>query len=275
MNEKQEKVILWIRSGMDYSAGAKLLYDISTNKIQAGPFLAKKGPSLGKLKVQLLKVSKLADFHNMNEVFQAILSGIYPGLKETSETIATSETIETIEPSETTETITSKPLSEYPSIVRRIINDYAELFQERSKLHTTMVNMPESNADSICIKRAELFDTIKSISSRLEELYSAKIEFENTGILPDETELYPVPIETPSMEKEDIKKHKKNLQSSNSKDQTILDYQSKERKDVKTPMPNGPKRIRIEMRINDRKKQIEEIEMQLLRIDQPDAGKEQ
>jgi len=32
----------------------------------------------------------------------------------------------------------------------------------------------------------------------------------------------------------------------------MLDYQSKERTEVKTPMPNGPKRAKIEMRIAER-----------------------
>lgn len=71
-----------------------------------------------------------------------------------------------------------------------------------------------------------------------------------------------------------LKKQKKNLQSSNSKDQSILDYQSKSQKSVKSPMPKGPKRIKIEMRIVERKKLIEDIEMMLLRPSNHDVSQE-
>jgi len=139
-----------------------------------------------------------------------------------------------------------------------------------------MTDMPESNAESVCTKRAELFDLIKSISARLEILYEAKKAFDEKGVIPEESEVFP-PVEKEetepdiaSLDETELKKQKKNLQSSNSKDQTILDYQSKERTEVKTPMPNGPKRVKIEMRINDRNKKIEEIETLLLKY----AGKE-
>ena len=95
-------------------------------------------------------------------------------------------------------------------------------------------------------------------------------------IIPEESEVFP-PAENEetepditSLDETELKKQKKNLQSSNSKDQTILDYQSKERTEMKTPMPNGPKRVKIEMRINDRNKKIVEIETLLLKY----AGKE-
>ena len=139
-----------------------------------------------------------------------------------------------------------------------------------------MVDMPESNAESVCVKRAELFDLIKSISARLEILYSAKMAFDEKGIVPVEIEVFP-PVgkeeaepDIASLDEASLKKQKKNLQSSNSKDQTMLEYQSKERQEVKTPMPNGPKRAKIEMRIQERNKKIEEIETLLLKY----AGKE-
>jgi hypothetical protein len=138
-----------------------------------------------------------------------------------------------------------------------------------------MTGMPESNAESVCAKRKELFDLIKSISARLEILYSAKKEFDEKGIIPQENEVFPIETEDAepdiaSLDEAALKKQKKNLQSSNSKDQTILDYQSKECTEVKTPMPNGPKRVKIEMRISDRNKKIVEIETYLLKY----AGKE-
>ncbi len=282
MNENRDKVIAWIRSGNDYNVGISLLAEISRKKGITEPFIGKQRTMAGKLVFENLKAVSLADHTNWKEVIKDILSGntplvyVSPAFSPfySSKPVQVSPIAETIETIETSETKAAKPLAEYPSLIRRIINEYAELFQERSKLHTTMAEMPESNADSVCVKRAEIFNIIKSISERLEKLYLGKTEFEKTGILPDASQLYPEKPEKMEVTDDSLKKMKKNLQTGNSKDKTILDYQAKESAAFKNPMPKGPKRIKIEMRIQERNKRIEEIEMQLLHPDQDNAGKE-
>ena len=298
MNDNQLKVIGWIRSGMDYHNGLNLLVEI-TNKQMYFNLFSGKDKALGdKLAYEICKAALLANHINWKDFIRKVkeeegieivgksgeLPTDLPDLKllenitgeENKLKISEPDSAnrnETIEPTETLET---KPLTEYPSVIRRIIHEYAALFQERSKLHSVMAGMPESNAESVCTKRAELFDLIKSISARLEILYSAKKEFDENGIIPEESDVFPpaqneeTEPDMASLDEAALKKQKKNLQSSNSKDQTILDYQSKERTEVKTPMPNGPKRLKIEMRINDRNKKIVEIETLLLKY----AGKE-
>jgi hypothetical protein len=130
----------------------------------------------------------------------------------------------------------------------------------------------------VCIKRAEIFNLIKSISDRLETLHQASVAYEKDGTLPNESELFeqetkaPVSPELP-VDEEGLKKQKKNLQSGNSKDQAILDYQGGTH-DEKKPMPNGPKRIKIETRMKERTARIMEIDMMLVRPSAEDVGKE-
>jgi hypothetical protein len=275
---------------MEYNSGVDLLVKI-THKQTYYDLFNGKGKSLpDKLAYEICKATMLADHITWKDFIRKVLAGNFesenqltdssdvklsermPGI-ENKQKICKPDSSETIE---TTETIETKPLSQYPSVIRRIIHEYAALFQERSKLHSVMSEMPESNAESVCAKRAEIFDLIKSISARLEILYEAKKAFEENGIIPEESSVFP-PAEKEeeepdlcSLDEVSLKKQKKNLQSSNSKDQTMLDYQSKERTEVKIPMPNGPKRAKIEMRIRERNKQIEEIETLLLKY----AGKE-
>ena len=298
MNDIQLKVIRWIRSGMDYNAGLNLLVELTHKQTFFNLFSGKDKALADKLAYEICKAAMLAnhitwkDFIRKakeeegieiidtteelpNDFSDVKLPKVMPGEKNSNiiSGLGSENRNETIEPAETLET---KPLTEYPPVIRRIIHEYAALFQERSKLHSVMTGMPESNAESVCAKRAELFDLIKSISDRLEILYSTKKEFDEKGIIPEESEVF-TPIgkeetepDIASLDEAALKKQKKNLQSSNSKDQTILDYQSKERTEVKTPMPNGPKRLKIEMRINDRNKKIVEIETLLLKY----VGKE-
>jgi len=298
MNDNQLKVIGWIRSGMDYNAGLNLLVELTHKQTFFNLFSGKDKALADKLAYEICKAAMLANHITWKDFIRKVkeeegiqiayksielptdlqdlkLPEIIPG-EENKLKISGPDSAIRNETIETTETLETKSLTEYPPVIRRIIHEYAALFQERSKLHAVMTDMPESNAESVCTKRAELFDLIKSISARLEILYEAKKAFDEKGVIPEESEVFP-PVEKEetepdiaSLDETELKKQKKNLQSSNSKDQTILDYQSKERTEVKTPMPNGPKRVKIEMRINDRNKKIEEIETLLLKY----AGKE-
>jgi hypothetical protein len=298
MNDNQLKVIAWIRSGMDFNSGLSLLVEMTNKQMYYNLFSGKDKALADKLAYEICKAALLAnhitwkDFirkvredegfdiaGNTKELpddFQDVrLPEMLPG-EENKPKICEPDSATLTETTETAETIETKSLAEYPPIIRRIIHEYAALFQERSKLHFVMTGMPESNTESVCAKRAELFALIKSISARLEILHSAKKEFDEKGLIPEVDAVFPpegneqAEPDLASLDETALKKQKKNLQSSNSKDQTILDYQSKERTEVKIPMPNGPKRSRIEMRISDRNKKIVEIDTLLLKY----AGKE-
>lgn len=296
---EKDKVIDWIKSGMNYNDGINLLVEIS-KKADVGFYIGRERSFADKLAYEICKAAKVADHITWRDFIRDVmespliiklpvegeeneLTGDGTGTKLHDVVVGEENKLKICEAdapamegrnfSEVKETIATKPLEEYPLVMRRVILEYAELFQERSQLHTAMGRLPESNTDSVCAKRSELFNLIKSISDRLELLYITQEAFAKDGIIPVEAELFPsvaepvteVPADTTLMDEDSLKKQKKNLQSGNSKDQTILDYQANERTEVKKPMPNGPKRTKIEMRIAERNKRIEEIEVALLK----------
>jgi hypothetical protein len=305
MNEK-EKVIDWITSGMNYNDGINLLVEL-VKKVDISMYIGRERSMASKLAYEICKAAKVADHVTWKDFIRNVMESPLivklpvEGEDELNELTndgsgtklpeavageegklriceADGEAMEGRNFSEVKETIASKPLEEYPLVMRRVIMEYAEMFQERSQLHTVMGRLPESNTESVCAKRAELFNLIKSISDRLELLFVTQEAFAKEGIIPVESELFrpaaepvaEVTADTTLMDEDSLKKQKKNLQSGNSKDQTILEYQSNDRTEVKKPMPNGPKRTRIELRIADRNKRIEEIEVLLLKY----VGKE-
>jgi hypothetical protein len=277
----REKVVEWISSGMDYDRGINLLVSITRKPDSGNQYLGRgKYPKWNeKLAYEVLKASRLANVTNWRKFIEDVKQGIpvetivsSSDSKEIEETKGDQKQglkIDTAEIEKTESLQGSKSLEEYPPVIRRIIHEYASMFQERGKFHRVMSEIPESNAESVISKREEIFNVIKLLSSKLEQLYLAKTVYDKDGTLPDEKILFP---ETEKNQKgeggpdeTELKKQKKNLQSANSKDQTILDYQSKERGENKNPMPEGPKRVKIEMRINERNKRIEEIDTQLLK----------
>jgi hypothetical protein len=291
MSENKTKVTDWIRSGMDYNEGIKLLIEITRKQFWFDLLTGREKTKSGKLAYELCKASQLADMTSWKDVIENIKSskvkmqeknvpglklGKLPKIKNGEENhqkvfypIPPKTKVELHIPSEL-DKIDSKPVDEYPPVIRRIIHEYAELFQERSKLHAVMTEMPEVNTDEVVAKRSELFDIVKSISARLEFLFSAKNKFDENGTIPDEKEIFPEPkkeepLDLNLLDEPSLKKMKKNLQSNNSKDQALLDYQSKDHGKEKKPMPEGPKRTKLEFRIAERNKKIQEIESLLLK----------
>jgi hypothetical protein len=168
------------------------------------------------------------------------------------------------------ESLSATNIAEYPPIIRRIIAEYAETFQERSKTHRILTEMPQGNSQALKTKRAEIFDLVKSFTIRLEYLFKIRQQFEQNGELPLEDEVWPKPQElqetTLSDDPEELRKMKKNQQTANTKDQNMLDYQMMVKGDEKKTMPSGPKRTRIENRIKGRLKFIQEIDLKLVSL---------
>lgn len=168
------------------------------------------------------------------------------------------------------EVLSTTNRTEYPPIIRRIIAEYAETFQERSKTHRILTEMPQGNSQTLKTKRAEIFDLVKAFTIRLEYLFKIRQQFELNGEIPLEEEVWPKPKELMetilSDDPEELRKMKKNQQTANTKDQNMLDYQSMVKGDEKKTMPSGPKRTRIENRIKGRLKFIQEIDLKLVSL---------
>lgn len=168
------------------------------------------------------------------------------------------------------ELLSATNIAEFPPIIRRIISEYAETFQERSKTHRILTEMPQGNSQALKTKRAEIFDLVKDFTNRLEYLFNVRKQFEQNGEVPTEDEVWPKSKELTEItlpeDPEELRKMKKNQQSANTKDQNMLDYQTMIKGDEKKTMPSGPKRTRIENRIKGRLKFIKEIDLKLVSL---------
>jgi hypothetical protein len=108
------------------------------------------------------------------------------------------------------------------------------------------------------------------LSGKMELLYETISTWESTGKLPDNNvadTLICADEEALPNSVDELKKLKKNLQTNNTKDRNRLDFQSANSKQHKTPMPDGPKRIKVEKRIKDRENKVVEINEKLKKID--------
>jgi hypothetical protein len=264
IEENKQVVLDWIQSGCNYEQGAMLYSQFGKNNFLKKDFPGKQHKHATKIIYELCKSVGL-DYAQLQRVkLIPELEGKTLVKKPELKAVKLSDILED---NEIPEALEVKNIAEYPPTIRRIIAEYAELFQERSKMHRIMTEMPEGNSQTLKTKRAEIFNIIKSISARQEVLYAIQQQYELNGEILPEDEIWPTPKTEAKPElpdnPEQLRKMKKNQQSANSKDQNLLDYQSAIKSDTKKPMPAGPKRMRTENRMKARLKFIQEIDLKL------------
>jgi hypothetical protein len=271
-NEKQQLVLQWIESGCDYLQGTMLYGQFGKNIFLRTDFHSKQRKYATKIIYELCKSVGLDYAQLQKDNLIPVIRESSPVQKPISEpnhkaAIPADNEVEMPVLAEMPEALTATNIAEYPPIIRRIIAEYAETFQERSRTHRILTEMPQGNSQALKTKRAEIFDLVKAFTIRLEYLFKIRQQFEQNGELPLEDEVWPLPKElqetTLSDDPEELRKMKKNQQTANTKDQNMLDFQTMIKGDEKKTMPSGPKRTRIENRIKGRLKFIQEIDLKL------------
>ena len=274
-NEKQKLVLDWIESGCDYLQGTMLYGQFGKNIFLKSDFHSKQRKYASKIIYELCKSVGLNYAQLQKENLIPAIQESSPLKMQPSEpahkaAISPDPPVEIPALAEMPEALSTTNIAEYPPIIRRIIAEYAETFQERSKTHRILTEMPQGNSQALKTKRAEIFDLVKSSTVRLEYLFKIRQQFELNGELPLEDEVWPEPKELPettlSDDPEELRKMKKNQQTANTKDQNMLDFQTMVKGDEKKTMPSGPKRTRIENRIKGRLKFIQEIDLKLVSL---------
>lgn len=259
--ELRNEVIQWWHSGCDYQTGCMLFAQTNKNPQLAQFFMQKTARFQGeKLKYQLTKAVGL-NWQKMPKPDK---------MPEKSKPTTKLESVPAREP-ENFIPETGRE-TEYPKIIRRLKYEYSDLYNRRSINHQRMGKVPAENAPRNMDRRAELFREIELITDRMEFLWGFIESWEKTGVEPIEEEIWPVKKEEELPDDPDeLKRMKKNLQTSNTKDRNMLQYQQKSKGKRNNPMPPGPKRIRIELRIARRDQEIERIDTKLVKIER-DAG---
>ena len=266
----KEKVLQWIQSGCNFNQGLNILAEIGKNKQLPRILAGNEKRNAGKLFYELCKAAgySLKEYQELKEELQAIVEKLNQSVSPEGDS--------PLDPPASSPAGGNPPVgdnspAQVPESVEKVIKEHADLFKLRAQLHEQMAGLPEDNNDDTVKKRKNLSDSIALINPRIDLMFAAREAFYTQGILPDMAVLFPKPPE-PNPEPEnklpsnpdELKKIKKNLQSANTKDQNMLEYQGAKKGEKPNPMQPGPKRQKIEERIKERNAQIEKIDFALL-----------
>ncbi|NQU52659.1 MAG: hypothetical protein HQ522_08985, partial [Bacteroidetes bacterium] len=171
--------------------------------------------------------------------------------------------------------ISDKPIGQYPRVIRRLKYEYSENYKKRGVLHKSMGQIPELNTPQNTGNRKDLFSQIKEASIRMDFLYSFIQNYENNNVIPAHDTVWPKEIEEekPQLVTMDQLQQKRTLLlNGNYKDNNQLLFQQIKKADKENPMPDGPKRETIKLRITNRNSEILIIDNKILEIHK-NAGK--
>ena len=172
---------------------------------------------------------------------------------------------------------------EYPELIKKLILQLSEGYKLRSSLHVALKEVGEGADEESNLKRAAVVTQIDNLSKRIATLgeffekFKKQEEFDS-----NELELLlntPVDLfakdssdEEPEKEfvlaegKENLKKQVSNWRGKITKAKNQLLYQNDKKQDKENPMPEGPKRIKIENRLAKMEPELLLIETALAKL---------
>ncbi|MCY1720172.1 hypothetical protein OU798_07450 [Prolixibacteraceae bacterium Z1-6] len=271
MEQKQIEVLQWWYGNRDYQTGVTLYAKLGKNRTLLNTFMkpGKERFLSSKLHYQVCKAVGL-NFKKMPLLPEDVAVQNAANLEALKASgLGTNEITQApYIPEKHIPFISDLKLMQYPRVIRRLKMEYQENYKNRSIMHKKMTEVPEVNSPENLQSRADYLKDIKAMSARMEYLYKFIQNFEDKGVVPAAEEVWPPNEEYVLPENiTDLKKLKKNLQTNNTKDRNQLLYQQKTKDDKENPMPEGPKRSRIENRIKKNEETILIIDTKIVELE--------
>ncbi len=173
--------------------------------------------------------------------------------------------------------------NQLPPVIRKVIYEFSQAYKARSVFHREMSGLPEDNNPETVRRRKELVSKIAALSDRMQVLYDIRQEYESNGKLLSEEALNmelsgigkkkdtdeDKPIDTPLPDTVDgLKRMRKNEATKLTRAKNMLLYQSetKPKPLVENPLPECPKRVKLEKKISRLEEFIAKIDYKIAEL---------
>jgi hypothetical protein len=270
MNQNQLDVIAWWYGRRDYQTGIALLSKYSKNKV---------------IVHTLNKPGKERFINNVHKLHYEVTKAVHLDWKkmpkDTTPDIPLKETVpaepapgQTLPqvkkelPGETIEE--TEDFEQYPKVIRRLLYESSNLYKKRSMLHNDMKQVDASNTEKNNELRSGFLADIKEISAKLEYYFPFIDNYKKTGFVPEADTVWPEEIPAAPEEPktlEELRKIKWSLHRENTKDRNKLLYQQRTKAEKENPMPAGPKREAVQLRLKLREEKLAGIINQIIALE--------
>lgn len=185
--------IAWLNSAKrEYNTGVAILAKSGYKTIVSSKLakLGEKPHTREKLEYEIRQMIKVW-YHPDDPRFEDVdlADDAVPGNDGRVETVpeATAAAIVTIAEKELARETDEQPA--YPPVIAKIIYDFRDCYNERSRLHRLLSEQGETNTAAVCAQRKDIVTRIASLSNRMTLLAAIKQQYEQNKELPTDEQL--------------------------------------------------------------------------------------
>jgi len=171
----------------------------------------------------------------------------------------------------------------WPKPIQVLMREYATAFRQRDKANRERASLPDTNDTDIVNQRKELSLTMERATERMEKLWVLRKRYDEQHIEPTDEEIQAIcnDNDTPSTDENDgeaemeedgelsqidtetLRIRRKSLVTGRTRKQNLLKYQTSNKQKKENPMPQCPKRIRLERQIEKLTERISKYDYEL------------
>ena len=165
-----------------------------------------------------------------------------------------------------------------PEVMQTLIRNYSDAYKQRARLARQRYELGESNDEQSVEKRKTLGESIDRLTNYMDILIAMREKYEKYGVLPDMDTLNNAPsaaevkeedekqeksVDYKSMSTDKLKTRRKSLTNQITRKENMLLYQSETKQDEENPLPDSPKRVKLEKQIENLKAEKSKVEYEL------------
>lgn len=165
-----------------------------------------------------------------------------------------------------------------PEVMQTLIRNYSDAYKQRARLARQRYELGESNDEQSVEKRKTLGESIDRLTNYMDILIAMREKYEKDGVLPDMDTLNNAPsaaevkeeyekpeksVDYKSMSTDKLKTRRKSLTNQITRKENMLLYQSETKQEEENPLPDSPKRVKLEKQIENLKAEKSKVEYEL------------
>lgn len=168
----------------------------------------------------------------------------------------------------------------WPEPIQQLMSEYASVFRMREKASRERAQLPETNDADVASKRKALSKKMEQATNKLEKFWALRKRYDEQNINPTKDEIKAIlnddetdsdKEETAVEEQEDLSQmdtetlrvRRKSLVTGRTRKMNMLKYQTSSQQKKENPMPECPKRVKLERQIEKLTERISKYDYEL------------
>ena len=160
----------------------------------------------------------------------------------------------------------------WPKPIQRLMRAYAMAFRQREKANRERAALPDTNDEKVIAMRKVYSDIMEQATGRLEKFWALRTDEEIKAIIDGDSDTDDGDSESDKssegedltqMDTETLRIRRKSLVTGRTRKENMLKYQTSSRQRRENPMPECPKRMKLERQIEKLTERISKYDYEL------------